>query len=209
MTLTIAQNNQIVFISYRLVWKTIETTLIITIIICLSVNCNRLHPMYVKDIKNYLPLVLTLFCYQINWVQFFTEFIGKPIDPQTMEIIVLVPTYIRKLNQKIVETKPRYYLFCSKIKYVIFSMARVLANYLIWKVVYQYIPLLSKRWREPIEKYLRFSVDGYRPIERWETCLRQIQTLLPYPLGNIYMKKHFNKRKDIEVCIVFFSIQNI
>jgi hypothetical protein len=41
------------------------------------------------------------------------EFIGTPVNDNT-EVIVLVPSYIKKLDEILAKTKPRYLLIQSK-----------------------------------------------------------------------------------------------
>ncbi|CAG2168868.1 unnamed protein product [Oppiella nova] len=142
--------------------------------------------MKVSQLKSLAP--------NINWIQFFTEFVRQPIENHVnisdLEVIVLAPNYIKELNQILVKTDKK-----------------VLANYLIWKVIYQYIPLLGRRWREPLETYLLNTDPNYTKENRWQTCLKQLQTYMPLALGNIYLKHNTNRKSEIEVISMINDIK--
>jgi predicted metalloendopeptidase len=84
-----------------------------------------------------------------------------------------------------------------------FIITRILANYLIWKAVFSSLPLLSRRWREPKQKYLQNTYKDYVEENRSEMCIKQMQKYMPYALGSVYMKKHFNNKDKFEVHLMY------
>ncbi|OQR66182.1 membrane metallo-endopeptidase 1-like, partial [Tropilaelaps mercedesae] len=80
---------------------------------------------------------------------------------------------------------------------------RTLANYMIWRVVLQSYPMLSKTWRDKVNDF-NYAVAGTtRENPRWEQCMKSLAVSFDLSLSNLYVKNYFhNKSEDSALFLV-------
>lgn len=85
---------------------------------------------------------------------------------------------------------------------------RTLANYLMWKVVVQSIPYLSKQFIERETVYSGFFYGPHKRQPRWRDCVSIILTEMPIIVGAMYARKLFNEEAKKEAIEMFDLIKN-
>lgn len=68
---------------------------------------------------------------------------------------------------------------------------RVLANYMMWRVVLQSVSTLGKKWRELAQNYNSVITGQEREEPRWEQCLSSLTGTLGIAISSMYVKNHF------------------
>ena len=90
------------------------------------------------------------------------------------DILVHVPSFIERVDKLLNDTHPR-----------------VLANYMIWRVVLQSFATLGKPWRELAQEYNKVITGQDREEPRWEQCMSSLTGTLGIALSSLYVKHHF------------------
>ncbi|RWS10237.1 membrane metallo-endopeptidase-like 1 [Dinothrombium tinctorium] len=135
------------------------------------------NKMNISEIQKLAP--------NIDWHKYFNNLLNEPI-PDNEDIIVNVPSFVRKINNLIPETKKR-----------------VLANYMIWRVVLQSFATLGKLWRELAQEYNKVITGQDREEPRWEQCMSSLTGSLGIALSSLYVKHHFKgESKDMALDMV-------
>uniref|UniRef100_A0A1W7RA35 Neprilysin n=1 Tax=Hadrurus spadix TaxID=141984 RepID=A0A1W7RA35_9SCOR len=140
-------------------------------------NISKLYnKMTLKDLDKLAP--------QINWTKYFNGLLVDHI-PDTELIIVNVPDFIRK-----------FAVFIEK------ADKRVLANYMMWRLVGQSMSMMSKKWRDLAQKYSSVITGKTREESRWEQCMSSLTGSLGVSLASLYVRHHFkedSKREALEM----------
>ena len=68
---------------------------------------------------------------------------------------------------------------------------RVIANYMLWRIVLQSISSLSKPYREIYFNYNRVLNGLNQEAPRFDTCLSRLQEWMGLALSNLYVKNYF------------------
>uniref|UniRef100_T1JUD6 Peptidase M13 N-terminal domain-containing protein n=1 Tax=Tetranychus urticae TaxID=32264 RepID=T1JUD6_TETUR len=123
--------------------------------------------MTVKEIETIAP--------NVNWSRFFNYLLNDPIPPNEL-VLVNVPTYLKKLDKLLVETD-----------------GRIVANYMMWRIVLQCYTTLGKRWRELAQEYNKVITGQDREEPRWEQCMSSLTGSLGVALSSLYVKNHFKE----------------
>lgn len=122
---------------------------------------------------------------EINWDKYFNKLLTNSI-PRTEEIIVIVPDYVQKLEKLLMSTDKR-----------------VLANYMMWRVVGQAFPMLGRAWGEISQHYSAILTGKVRQEARWEHCLGTLSGSLSTALASLYVRNHFKEgSKDLALEMV-------
>ncbi|XP_076365013.1 neprilysin-2-like isoform X2 [Tachypleus tridentatus] len=111
----------------------------------------------------------------VNWREFFNKLLVDPI-PDSEPIIVNVPEFVTKFNNLITTTDKR-----------------VLANYMLWRVVLQSFAMLSKPWRDLVQDYNAVITGKTRESPRWEKCMGTLTGSLGVALASLYVRNHFQE----------------
>lgn len=109
----------------------------------------------------------------INWEKYLDNLLKEHIYPDE-DVIVKVPQFLKQLDELLQRTD-----------------SRLLANYMIWRVVRQSMSLLGKRWRELSQSYSSITTGRQREEPRWEQCLGTVSGTLGTALSAMYVKNHF------------------
>ncbi|KPM02741.1 membrane metallo-endopeptidase-like protein 1-like protein [Sarcoptes scabiei] len=129
-------------------------------------NMSSLYNKYqIKGLKKLAP--------NIEWRKYFDSLLGVELCDEE-EIIVDVPKYVENLDILLMKTDKR-----------------VLANYLIWRVVMQSFSMLGKRWRELIHDFNSVLTGQTREQPRWETCMASVINSLSIAMSSLYVRHHF------------------
>ncbi|RWS25636.1 membrane metallo-endopeptidase-like 1 [Leptotrombidium deliense] len=122
-----------------------------------------------------------------KWSKYFNSLLNDPISSND-EIIVNVPTFIKKVDELIPRTDKR-----------------ILANYMIWRVVLQSFATLGKQWRELAQEYNRVITGQDREEPRWEQCMASLTGSLGIALSSLYVRHHFRgASKDMAMEMVTY-----
>ncbi|XP_035206091.1 neprilysin-2-like [Stegodyphus dumicola] len=113
----------------------------------------------VKDLKTLVP--------QINWDKYFNGLLSNGVSDNDI-VLVEDLTFIENVAHFIIKTHKR-----------------VLANYMIWRVIDQSMSFMSKRWRS-----LKYSPRHSLETKRWEVCLSFIRDNLGIALSSYYVRNY-------------------
>ncbi|XP_022251669.1 membrane metallo-endopeptidase-like 1 [Limulus polyphemus] len=111
----------------------------------------------------------------VNWREFFNKLLVDPI-PDSEPVIVDVPEFVKKFDDLITTIDKR-----------------VLANYMLWRVVLQSFAMLSKSWRELVQDYNTVITGKTRESPRWEKCMGTLTGSLGVALASLYVRNHFKE----------------
>ncbi|GFV42440.1 neprilysin-2 [Trichonephila clavipes] len=141
-------------------------------------NISRLYnKMTVNEIYTLAP--------GVNWEKYLNKILMDKI-PRTEEVIVIVPDYVQSMEKLLVSTDKR-----------------VIANYLMWRVVGQAFPTLHRAWGEISQHYSSILTGKVRQEARWEHCLGTLSGSLSTALASLYVKNHFKDgSKDLALEMV-------
>ncbi|XP_035210634.1 neprilysin-2-like [Stegodyphus dumicola] len=141
-------------------------------------NISRLYnKMTVEDLYTLAP--------DINWDRYFNKLLMNNIS-RSEEVIVIVPDYVQNLEKLLVSTDKR-----------------VIANYLMWRVVGQAFPTLHRAWGEISQHYSTILTGKVRQEARWEHCLGTLSGSLSTALASLYVRNHFtDASKDLALEMV-------
>ncbi|KAI1296514.1 Membrane metallo-endopeptidase-like 1 [Halotydeus destructor] len=107
------------------------------------------------------------------WSKYFNNLLNNPVADDE-EIIVNVPKFIIKVDKLLPATDKR-----------------VLANYMMWRIVLQCFATLGKQWRELAQEYNKVITGQDREEPRWEQCMASLTGSLGIALSSMYVKHHF------------------
>ncbi|XP_042901081.1 neprilysin-2 isoform X3 [Parasteatoda tepidariorum] len=109
----------------------------------------------------------------IDWPKYFNGLLNDPItENETM--IVSVPKFLKKFGELIATTDKR-----------------IVANYMLWRVVAQSLTMLSKDWRALAQEYSSVITGKSQEEPRWEQCLSSLSGSLGIALSSYYVKHYF------------------
>lgn len=120
----------------------------------------------------------------IKWSKYFGALLGTNVTASD-EIIVNVPKFLTKLDALLLTTDKR-----------------LLANYMLWRVVLQSFSMLGKRWRELAQEFNTVVTGQAREEPRWEQCISSVTGSLGIALSSLYVRNHFkgqSKEKALEM----------
>ncbi|KAG8183510.1 hypothetical protein JTE90_003860 [Oedothorax gibbosus] len=140
-------------------------------------NISRLYNKY--TVKKLAELVPT-----INWMKYFNELLEHPIT-ENETVIVPVPDFIIRFADLILETDKR-----------------VVANYMMYRLTFQTLFVLSKEWRELVDEYSAVLSGKNQEKPRWELCVGSLYSNLHIALSSSYVKhffKDFSKHSALEL----------
>lgn len=132
-------------------------------------NVTRLYnKMLVRQLYELAP--------NIDWSRYLKSLLkDDALDLDRDEVIVKVPSFLRSVDALLVQTEPR-----------------IIANYMIWRVVRHSMSGLSRRWRELAHGYSTVTTGRQAEEPRWEQCLGSLDGTLGTALSALYVKNHFN-----------------
>lgn len=141
-------------------------------------NISRLYNKYtVKELQNMIP--------QIPWLKYFNGLLNHEIY-ENETLIVAVPGFLKDFANLITKTEKR-----------------VMANYMIWRVVAQSLSILSKEFRDIAQEYSSVITGKSQEEPRWEQCLSSLTGSLGIALSSYYVRHYFKEEsKDTALELV-------
>ncbi|XP_038077190.1 endothelin-converting enzyme homolog [Patiria miniata] len=130
-----------------------------------------------------LPVTKTLSNLQIiysevNWASLFRLLMPSSVYPPVSSydnILVMSPSYLRSVAG-LLRTKGH----------------RVVANYMIWRLVNKMVPFLGEEYVAIHQKYLKAILGISAAPDRWKLCTEQVNTVLPFATGRMYVDEYFS-----------------
>lgn len=92
---------------------------------------------------------------------------------------------------------------------VLLSFHSVLSNYLIWNVIQDEVPFLSKPYRDARTRYKDSVLGSKGQKKRWKTCVSYANELTGDIVGAAYVRKNFEKQSKQMVRKEDFSLQPV
>lgn len=134
-------------------------------------NVSRLYnKMLAKDLSSLAP--------NIDWQKYLSSLLqDEQLDLNVDEVIVKVPSFIKSIDQLLINTEPK-----------------IIANYMMWRIVRHSMSGLTKRWRELAHSYSTVTTGRQIEEPRWEQCLGSLEGTLSTALSAFYVKNHFNSK---------------
>lgn len=119
----------------------------------------------------------------IPWLKFINSLLPISTQINDSELILnVVPDYLKKLEVILKNTSKR-----------------TIANYILWNVVKESMPFLTKKLRM-IKSQLDAKLTGkIKNIARWQECIVAVQESLPIALGSLYVQKYFKKESKTQI----------
>ncbi|XP_038077189.1 endothelin-converting enzyme homolog [Patiria miniata] len=114
---------------------------------------------------------------EVNWASLYRYLLPSSVQPSVSDsesIVVISPSYLR-----------------SVARLLRWSRHRVVANYMIWRLVSKMVPYLGEEYVVIHQKYLK-AIRGISAAEdRWKLCTEQVNTVLPFATGRMYVDEYF------------------
>lgn len=108
------------------------------------------------------------------------------------------------------QCKPNDWLWCKLqslyvihshyLKYFIYSIDRVIANYMMWQAVVHLAPYLSEEYHRAFYNYRKVVMGTTGETDIWQKCITEMSRYdneIGDPLGVVFLNEKFN-RKDKE-----------
>lgn len=113
----------------------------------------------------------------IHWKKYINNLLPNTVQVKDDEVVIVTGLMYLVDLEKLIQKTPN----------------RVLANYLMWRVVFSSIEYLNKVIRNRRLRYLTKLVGRTKYEPRWKECVEQVTEKLPIIVGAMYIRKHFNK----------------
>ncbi|KAG9511152.1 Neprilysin-2, partial [Fragariocoptes setiger] len=131
-------------------------------------NASRLYNKFKKsELYDLAP--------HIDWTRYLDGLLKDHVGDNE-DIIVKVPSFLTGIDKVLQAVN-----------------AETLQNYLMWRVVSQSMPLMSRKWRELAQTYTNVTTGRQREEPRWEQCLGPLTGTLGTALSALYARNHFKK----------------
>ncbi|XP_078264840.1 phosphate-regulating neutral endopeptidase PHEX [Rhinoraja longicauda] len=134
------------------------------------------NKLSVLDLQNDVP--------QFDWLRYIRMVIDDELHPElthinmSEEVIVMVPQYFKDLFQ-LLETVDK----------------RTVANFLVWRIVFKRLSNLSQRFLDRRLELLKVVIGMQSLPPRWDKCVTFTEQILPYAVGRMFVKAHFQEDK--------------
>ncbi|XP_013379563.1 neprilysin-1 isoform X2 [Lingula anatina] len=129
-----------------------------------SANYNKFS---IKELMRQVP--------GIKWMNYFENYLQLPFT-QDEPVVVLALTYFRDLEKIVLKTDHR-----------------VLANYMLWRLVKLFVPELSKDFREQRNSYRKVIQGVVKEKVRWQKCVEYANERMGMAVGALFVREHFKK----------------
>ncbi|XP_038658776.1 phosphate-regulating neutral endopeptidase PHEX [Scyliorhinus canicula] len=121
---------------------------------------------------------------QFDWLKYIKLVIDADLYPElshintSEEVIVHVPQYFKDLFQ-LLDTVDN----------------RTIANYIVWRIVYRRLGNLSHRFLTRRLQFFKVVTGATSLSARWDKCVDFTEYVLPYSVGQMFVKAHFQEDK--------------
>ncbi|XP_022110747.1 endothelin-converting enzyme homolog [Acanthaster planci] len=132
---------------------------------------------------------LQLYYTKINWANLYHHLIPSSVQPPVLgnePIVVVDPSYLYLVNTMLGS-----------------ESHRVVANYMIWRLVSVMVPSLGDRYTRIYQKYLHATFGLSEARARWMHCTDETNLVLPFATGRMYVDEYFtlDTKREIEQII--------
>ncbi|XP_054166758.1 neprilysin-2-like [Oppia nitens] len=128
---------------------------------------------------------LTIIAPNTDWISLINNYTTSPVQSDE-QIIVSDKNYIQSLDLLLPQTKKR-----------------ILANYMMWRIVFSEIGSMGIKWRNLKTEYDARVLGKQRQEPRWEQCVNIVESTLGIGLSNLYVDTYFNnENKQMTLDIV-------
>ncbi|KAJ8664438.1 hypothetical protein QAD02_006100 [Eretmocerus hayati] len=121
---------------------------------------------------------------KVKWLRYISKILMLPEFPHT--------------STEIHESSPG--LACALLNLFDRTDERILANYAMWTLVYEYSSLLSSRIRNLYDRYLDKMWKGSAPIHPpiWMQCVQTAKRQMHLAAGSLYVSLYVNKHVNVK-----------
>lgn len=113
---------------------------------------------------------------QINWTLYFSIAMPVEITPDEEVVVYAVP-YLRSMSDLVEATRKR-----------------IVANYVLWRFVYNRVGNLDKRFLAKQQEYYSTLYGTQTISPRWKTCTIYVTKNMGMAVGSLFVKAHFNEK---------------
>ncbi|XP_061163331.1 neprilysin-like [Saccostrea echinata] len=126
--------------------------------------------MTVKELHERIP--------GFNWLLYLNLIFEKVniTVPETEEIVVYAPEYLSKM-----------------VKTVQNANNRLLANYMIWRIMMNRVTNLPQKYRNVRTEYYKKIYGSDTERSRWRDCISYVNDNMGNAVGRLFVKDHFDK----------------
>lgn len=107
------------------------------------------------------------------------------------ELNVVEPDYLRQLPRIMSKYSPR-----------------TIDNYILWRIVQEYVHLLPLEFQEPSEKFSEMLLGVTARPMRWEQCVETVTHHLPMIVGSMYVRRYFESEDKNEITKIMEALRN-
>ncbi|KAJ8320335.1 hypothetical protein KUTeg_001922 [Tegillarca granosa] len=131
----------------------------------------------IRQLKNKVP--------EFDWMTYFSSFIPFPLD-ENEPIVTFALDYLEDMAKIIHNTDKR-----------------VIANYMVWRLVLNYIPEMTNIYLQVMSEYKRVMQGITKEKPRWQKCVENVNNIFGMPVGAMFIKDNFKKEsKDIALDMI-------
>nr|WBW70058.1 venom protein [Lampona murina] len=147
-------------------------------------DLDEMYNLYtVKELQEMAP--------QIPWLKYINGLLLKDEIDENETLIVPNPEFIKKFAELIPHVEKR-----------------VLANYMLWRVVFETFSSLPGKWKDLHREYTLATTGEIQEKPRWEKCVSSITGSLSIALSSYYVRYYFQEdSKDSALELVNY-VQN-
>lgn len=134
----------------------------------------------IEQIKNYMPLV--------KWEKLIIEAAPEEararLSPST-EVVLMEPEYLKRLAKLLNETEPRLI--------VNFVLTHYAAKFISQSGERYEDALLVRVTKKNVQEFSKVNSGKEARAERWKECTQRTMSKMPYAVGALYVRNHFNE----------------
>ena len=78
---------------------------------------------------------------------------------------------------------------------------RVLANYLLWRLILGLAPELTEKFQADRNEYRRVMQGVSRDKVRWQKCVEYVNERIGMSVGRLFIEENFKKESKDSVCV--------
>ncbi|GFS75640.1 neprilysin-1 [Nephila pilipes] len=124
--------------------------------------------MTLAELQEKIPLV--------NWTLYFS--IAMPLElTDDEEVVVYAVPYLLSMSDLVTNTSKR-----------------TVANYILWRFVYNRVSNLDKRFLAKQQEYYSALYGTQAISPRWKTCTVYVNKNMGMAVGSLFVKRHFNEK---------------
>ncbi|XP_062908605.1 phosphate-regulating neutral endopeptidase PHEX [Mobula hypostoma] len=121
---------------------------------------------------------------QFDWLRYIRTVIDFEEHPHLLHM---------NMSEEVIVDSMQYFKDLFRLLETVES--RTVANYIVWRVVYSRLGNLSHRFFNRFSEYIKV-ITGMKSLSpRWDTCTSFVEAVMPYVVGRMFVKAHFQENK--------------